>query len=267
LNNGKVLIGGGESGSGASAELYDPATGTFTRTGDMNAVRDGATATLLNNGKVLVAGGFDFSRRMGHASAELYDPTTGKFTPTGNMSAARSAHTATLLPNGKVLIVGGGIGTNVLSDAETYDPATGQFSHAGTMPLPRHKHTAMLLGNGQVFITGGSDNKDWNGRYSASLLYDPARGTFAPAAQMGAARFKLRDAIATLPDGKVLVAGDATTVELYDPSSDTFNPAQGGIDTERLYQTATTLPDGRVLIAGGYDDKITSTARAWVFER
>ncbi|MDQ5824422.1 MAG: hypothetical protein M3441_09485 [Chloroflexota bacterium] len=267
LPNGKVLVAGGESGSGTTAELYDPDTGTFTRTGDMNAVRDGATATLLKNGKVLIAGGFDFSRRVGQSSVELYDPATGKFTPTGGMKAARSAHTATLLPDGKVLIIAGGIGRNVLSDAETYDPMTGRLSPAGNLPLPRHKHTATLLPDGRVFITGGSDSRDWNGRYASSLLYDPAHRTFAPASEMSTARFKLRDAIATLPNGKVLVAGGATSVELYDPAYDTFNPAQGSLDTARLYQTATTLADGRVLIIGGYDNRIESTNKAWIYQR
>ena len=267
LPNGKVLIAGGADGSDSSAELYDPASGTFSRTGDMSVVRDGATATLLKNGKVLVAGGFDFSRRVGQTSAELYDPATGKFTATGGMKAARSAHTATLLPDGRVLIVGGGIGRNVLSDAEIYDPAMGTFAPAGTMPTPRHKHTAILLAGGQVLITGGSDNRDWSGRYAGSLLYDPARGRFAPASEMRAPRFKLREATTTLPNGKVLVAGDSTVVELYDPTSGTFSPVAGTLDTERLYQTATTLPDGRVLITGGYDTSITSTARAWVFGR
>ncbi|HEX8228670.1 MAG TPA: kelch repeat-containing protein [Chloroflexia bacterium] len=267
LPNGKVLVAGGESGSGTTAELYDPSTGTFTRTGDMNAVRDGATATLLKNGKVLIAGGFDFSRRIGQSSAELYDPSTGKFTLTASMKVARSAHTATLLPDGKVLIVAGGIGRDVLSDAETYDPASGRFSPAGTLPLPRHKHTATLLSDGQVFITGGSDNRDWNGRYGSSLLYDPARGTFSPAGQMSTARFKLRDAIATLPDGKILIAGGATAVELYDPKSGAFTSVQGALDTARLYQTATTLMDGRVLIVGGYDNHIESTNKAWIYQR
>ncbi|HEY0069871.1 MAG TPA: kelch repeat-containing protein, partial [Chloroflexia bacterium] len=265
LPNGKVLVAGGANGDDASAELYDPTGGTFASTGDMNAVRDGATATLLKSGKVLVTGGFDFSRRVGQASAELYDPASGKFALTGSMRAARSAHTATLLPDGKVLVVGGGIGRNVLSDAEVYDPATGRFSPTGTMPLPRHKHTATLLAGGHVLITGGADNRDWNGRYAGSLLYDPKSGTFAPAGDMTAARFKMRDASATLPDGKVLVAGGSTVVELYDPASGTFSRVEGALDAERFYQTATTLPDGRVLITGGYDPGITSTARAWIF--
>ena len=107
LNNGKVLVAGGGGGSScfASAELYDPATGTWSTTGSMNVARSGHTATLLNNGKVLVAGGTGGS--LPFASAELYDPATGTWSTTGSMNVSRGHHTATLLNNGKVLVAGG----------------------------------------------------------------------------------------------------------------------------------------------------------------
>jgi Galactose oxidase, central domain len=129
LPSGKVLITGGlgrtdESGALASAELYDPAAGTFTATGSMSAPRWGHTATLLGNGKVLVAGGSPGVN--GLASAEIYDPTAGTFTATGSMTVAREFHTATLLSDGKVLIVGG-VGLRPVS-AELYDAVAGTFT-------------------------------------------------------------------------------------------------------------------------------------------
>jgi hypothetical protein len=122
LASDKVLIAGGRyyNSDGdltylANAELYDPMAGTFAATGTMAAEREGHTATLLPNGKVLIVGGDDGPSLL--ASAELYDPKAGTFAATGRMTAARVNHTATLLPNGKVLIAGG----DVFGTAELYE--------------------------------------------------------------------------------------------------------------------------------------------------
>jgi Kelch motif len=143
----------------ASGELYDPSMGMFTATGPLSTSRDFATATLLPNGKVLVAGGFTFvgNNPVPFSSAELYDPATGMFTLTGSMATARFGHTAILLPNGKVLIAGGTDGvSNTYSAAEVYDPTTGVFSPAGSMAVPRGQFTATLLPSGTVLTVGGS---------------------------------------------------------------------------------------------------------------
>ena len=129
LPNGKVLIAGGRSSGGqavSSAELYDPAAGTFSITGPMSAARAYHTATLLPNGKVLIIGGFTSDSAVVLSSAELYDPVTGTFTDTAEMSVTRNAHVAVLLRNGKVLVAGGGLDnvTATLSSAELYDPST-----------------------------------------------------------------------------------------------------------------------------------------------
>src|SRR5204862_261328 len=105
LSTGKVLVVGGLTGGClSSAELYDPANGTWTATGSLGTARELHTATLLSNGKVLVAGGYGSSGFL--SSAELYDPASGTWTTTGSLGTARDAHTATLLPNGKVLAAG-----------------------------------------------------------------------------------------------------------------------------------------------------------------
>src|ERR1051325_2002323 len=145
LANGKVLVVGGFDGSSvlASAELYDPASGTWTATGSLATGRTDHTATLLPNGKVLVAGGTDRSFKI-VGSAELYDPTSGTWTGVGNMTVARSRHTATLLPNGKVIIASG-LGTSgYLASAELYDPATGIWTATSGLAMARQFHTATL---------------------------------------------------------------------------------------------------------------------------
>jgi len=194
LATGKVLITGGANtdptGTGqTSAELYDPGTGTFTATGSMAVGRYLHTATLLQNGKVLIVGGVLTSKSDPVASAEIYDPTTGSFTMTGAMATAREQHTATLLADGRVLIVGGttlppasltsawlATGTVNLqgtATAEIYDPSTGSFSATGSMAEARTFHTATLLPNGTVMIAGGGNEN------STAEVYDPATGTFS----------------------------------------------------------------------------------------
>jgi hypothetical protein len=166
LNTGLVLITGGcdgcapgGNGTGwASAELYNPATGTFTATGSMMAAREYHTAALLNNGMVLIAGG-DTNGALQLASAELYDPATGIFTATGSMTTPRQFPAATLLNDGTVLVLGGqsAIGSP-LSTAEIYNPATGTFTPTtSSMTSPCDQlSTATLLNNGMVLIAGGA---------------------------------------------------------------------------------------------------------------
>jgi hypothetical protein len=139
LANGSVLIAGGPGGVSNALtallvpQLYDPASGQFTTTGSMSATRYNHTATLLADGKVLIAGG-DGSSGETLDSAELYDPATGRFSLTGSMITGRSQHTATLLADGKVLIAGGfGSSGDALAAAELYDPASGRFSLTGSM--------------------------------------------------------------------------------------------------------------------------------------
>ncbi len=145
----------------------------------MRTPRANHTATLLTNGKVLIAGGWvDIDART--ATAELYDPDSRTFTPAGEMTMPRSHHTATLLPDGRVLIAGGssitGLGLVPTNTAEIYDPSTGTFAATGNMIGNHACQQANLLGNGKVLIAGGTGiGADQPG----AELYDPATGTFA----------------------------------------------------------------------------------------
>jgi N-acetylneuraminic acid mutarotase len=144
----------------ASAVLYDPVTGTWSSTGAMATPRSQQTATLLQNGRVLVAGGTD-ATLVPFDSAELYDPATGTWSTTGTMITARRLDTATLLLDGRVAVAGGladtGAQNPVLARTETYDPSSGTWSHEGKLRDARWGHMATLLLNGQVLVAGGSE--------------------------------------------------------------------------------------------------------------
>jgi Galactose oxidase, central domain len=220
LPGGKVLIAGGygEKETLASTELYDPAYNCFAGQGGcpdktvpppMNVARADATATLLPNGKVLIAGGYNSDS--GYLkSAELYDPVHNCIAGNGGcpdraipaaMNSARSEATATLLRNGKVLIAGGNAGYPVVSNGhkimhdtplnstELYDPQSNSFAPARSTPTmnsARKEATAMLLPNDKVLIIGGRDMSDES--LNTTELYDPANNCFAGGACPGLAR-------------------------------------------------------------------------------
>ncbi len=253
--NGKVLITGGSNDSGdlATAELFDPATGTFTATGTMSEARSEHTSTLLANGKVLVVGGVPDN------VAELYDPATGTFTPTtGELTVGgRWGCTATLLNDGTVLIAGGRDAENVwdgdpLNDAELFNPTTGTFTATGAMTQFRYDHTATLLKNGKVLMTGG-----FNGQPVADAeLFDPATGSFSATGSVSTPR--AQHTATLLDDGTVLVAGGFSyfapgtfsSAEVFDPTTNEFTPT-GPMGTARYLHTATRLNNGLVLVTGG----------------
>jgi N-acetylneuraminic acid mutarotase len=260
LPNGKVLLAGGSGTNDfiANCDLYDPESGTWTKTGALNIPRSEHTATLLPNGKVLVAGGRGATYPNELSSAELYDPESGTWTVTGSMNDARYDHSATLLPNGKVLVAGGtgiipgGSSQRILSSAELYDPDSGTWTTTGRLDIERSMHTATLLPNGKVLVAGGYYEY---GTHSSAELYDPISGTWRWTGWLASER---NGHTATLlPNGKVLVAAGydgfgtgLSGTELYDPVTESWT-ATGVLNTPRWNHTATLLLNGKVMIAGG----------------
>jgi hypothetical protein len=214
------------------------------------------TATLLNNGKVLIVGGqFTITPAGGGPSApELYDPATGFFSATGSLNVARIQSTSTLLSDGTVLVGGG---TTSTGDMEIYNPATGTFATTVSHTANFSYQTMTLLNNGKVLVAGGYDsclNGCATPYLNSAELFDPVSRVFSPTGSLSVVR-----AFATavlLNDGSVLVvgggnaAGQAGTAEVYDASSGVFTAA-GAMETTRSGNTATLLTDGTVLIVGG----------------
>jgi YD repeat-containing protein len=261
LNNGLVLITGGVDATGtelATAELYNPATNTFSATGSMAAARQRHSAALLDNGMVLVAGGFDANFN-DLATAELYNPSTGTFSATGSLTTARAQHSATRLSNGTVMIAGGwDFTSSPISSTEIYDRLTGKFNPGGTMLTPHAFHTATLLSSGKVLIAGGLSNV--NNSIDAAEVSDANAVSFTQAGNMTSPRG--RHAASILNNGKIFLTGgifinssppsssEVPLAELYDPVTQTFT-ATGAMIVARDSETATLLQNGTVLVAGG----------------
>lgn len=230
LPNGRILITGGAisdplptnagyTTATATAELYDPSSGTSTSAGNMSVPLEGRQAVLLQNGNVLI---------VGQASAQIYDPSANTFTPVGGSALLNSGgFTATLLPDGRVLIAGGGIpdapfyGDIAADTVQIYDPASGQITSSSKMTLPRSGHSATLLPNGTVLIAGG--------------LTAPGPN-----------------------DPDPMDAGFTATTEIFDPSTNTFTPGHA-MQAQRGEHTATLLFDGTVLLVGGWSSPSLAT--------
>jgi hypothetical protein len=227
LADGKVLITGGVSADQAclaSAEVYDPATRTFSAAGSMTSGRCYHTATLLPTGDVLVTGGTsDLAIAAIVTTAELYSPTANTFTLTGNPATPTYAGTATFTGD-EVLLNGGNDANGASASAQLYSPASGTFSSIGNMNSPRSRHTSTLLQDGRVLVAGGIDAQVQN--LATAEIYDPATRTFT------------------------LLSGGATC-----PG------ASGCLLTARVDHTDTLLIDGRVFLSGGVDSSQTNALR------
>jgi hypothetical protein len=263
LANGKVLLAGGIGEGGvdsdciASPELYSPATGTWTATGNMTSPRCDHTAVLLSNGQVLVAGGFNASSNS-FTSAELYNPSTGAWQATGSLNIGRQLAGAVTVANGKVLIASGADVVNgsstELTSAEIYDPLQGRFS--STTSLSKFGSDLVLLANGDVLDVGVAF-------YTPAMATWTSTGTYPPAGVLNG------DRAALLGTGNVLITGfvdsysgsghpPLATAALYEFSANKY-ALTGSMTTPRLQQTMTLLSNGQVLVVGGFN-RLNNTA-------
>jgi large repetitive protein len=233
--------------------LWAQAPGTWEPTNDLHQPRAGQTATLLTNGKVLIAGGKAASGQA-LASAEIYDPASGQYTQiTAQLPTPVWGHTATGLQDGKVLLTGGYDSSGQpLAQAQLFDPSTSRFTTLTPLGTPRTRHTATLLSDGRVLIAGGTDGTKAVGDLE---IYDSATRTFS-AAPNALLEPRQNHTTTVLPDGWVLIAGGSGasgvlhSAELYEPQDGYIIPV-GSLTAARTLASAALLLDGTILVAGG----------------
>lgn len=257
LPSGKILIAGGTNGQNVLpyADLYDPVDDSLVPTARLTTARDLHTATLLINGRVLVAGGFATSPTTGTtATTELYFPETGVWLPAAPLTQARDNHTATVMPDGQVIVVGGYRNGEYLGTVERYNQLTNAWTTiGGGLNTPRALHTATLLRDGRLLVTGGVNE---GGVLTSAEVMDPVTGNWTAVTPMPEALHS--HGAAQLADGDVLVAGgnnglgEVTSTYRYRPAPapGTWTPVTG-MNNARMNHTLTLVPNGHVLAAGG----------------
>jgi N-acetylneuraminic acid mutarotase len=277
LPDGNVLVAGGFDGTAsptnfADSEIYNRHTGVWTSSASMNRARAAPVAVQLENGRVLVIGGFDEHFTV-LASAEIYDPHTDTWSLTGSMNDARvEDFVAVLLPGRKVLVAGGtGSNGSSLKSAEIFDETTGTWSWTNSMNVGREEFANVKLHDGRILVMGGLTKGPSTTR--TAEIFDPDTGKWTFTGSMSTGRED--HAAVVLHDGRVLVAGGTvseltlrfTSAEIFDPDTGTWTPT-GSMNAGRseIEHAAVRLPDGRVLVPGGYIAHETATNNADLFD-
>ncbi len=262
LLNGKILVAGGRYTPNSSTpltylshvELYDPATQQSVSTGSLQVGREEHTATLLPNGKVLVAGGYRAAATLA-PRAELYDPVTGTWSDAGAMIQPRVWHEAALLPNGKVLVAGGRGDVGGLDSVEIYNPATNSWSAASPMSVPRSLFRMITLTNQKVLAVGGVYDPSIVTSRASAELFDPITGQWSPTGSLTVGRSSFGASL--LPNGNVLVSGGVLraaqpnltdTAEIYNPQLGIWQTTTSMLGGPQAFPLQVTLANGVVLV-------------------
>jgi N-acetylneuraminic acid mutarotase len=261
LNNGKVLVMGGYTkvqgnvneiiAYSRSSEIFDPLTNTWEPSADLNEARSEFTATLLDNGSVLVTGGFN--KNLAVSSAEIYDPATSEWRTIGSLNFKRGLHQAVTMNNGRVLLIGG---SSADDKCEIFDPVSETFTIISPMKQSRAFHKAVKLDDGRVLVTGGNST-------SSAEIYDPESDRWTEVTPMSIPRYK--HSMTVLPDGKVLVTGGygpldtamtyptpilQSSTEIYDPETNSWQ-VSSPLKNARRSHTVTLLNSNQLLVVGG----------------
>ena len=262
LKDGRLLMATGYIIS--YEEVYDPTTGTWSATGPIGTTRSDGAGLLMNDGRVLVSGGFNpnFSR-----PAKLYDPATNNWSDAGTLTDERYLHVFVKLNDGRALVAGGyGDQTSQVQDSvEIYDPATNAWTVVSPMSTPRAAAAGAVLPDGRVLVVGGR-RESFPLEIDSAEVYTPATDSWAPAPDLVHARYD--HDLVLLPDSRLLVVGGLD--KLTNRSVELFDVATGSEEAAPMQQnrldafTTTLLTDGRVLVAGG--GNILYNAEVFSFE-
>ena len=227
LLDGRVLIAGGAGRATPNlvnacwpviSEIFDPVTNTIIETGVLVVGRFRHTATLLTDGRVLIAGGWDATNDV-TAVSEIFNPAAGTFTQAASLAVARASHTATRLNDGRVLIAGGDLAAVDQTAVEIYDPSTNTYSATGSLSAYRSGHLAFPLPDGRVLLAGGNGP---DGLHTTYEIYDPATGTFSPPAPLVATRWLSAGLV--LLDGRILITGGSSLTGAGSNTAEVFQP-------------------------------------------
>jgi N-acetylneuraminic acid mutarotase len=281
LLDGRALMTGGQRGENfepaafSSTYVFDPATRLWSRSGLLHTARYGSAAAVLQDGRVLVAGGMYLDKTVGPRvldSSELWDPGSGAWSRVGRLAQTRGNASAVVLTDGRVLIVGGieDDSSAEQASAEVYDPASGRWAPAGTLATARRGFALIALSDGGALVAGGMTAGGFT-RLSSVERFDPASDTWSeaedlPVAVAGAAGIRLLDGRVLMAGGSAhdrevtdwdagtFVSGLTRDAALFDADTGAWSPTER-LPSPRAGASAVLLPDGSALLAGGSDSE------------